>query len=92
MIKPNISGGNPQIPGSFTSIEVDDKLVAMVRGAGGKVTVVDSDMIWTKFDAVAKLEGWYDWAREKNVPLVNFAKTRKARFDFWEGSAAVLHR
>ena len=90
LIKPNISGGNPQIPGSFTSIEVVDKLVDMVLGAGGKVTVVDSDMIWTKFDPVARLQGWNEWAKEKDVPLVNLAKTRKARFDFGEGSTTEV--
>ena len=87
IIKPNICGGNPQIPGSYTSIEVVDELVAMVRQARGEVVVVDSDMIWTKFDPVAERQGWKDWATETGVALVNLAKTKKARFDFGMSSA-----
>ena len=90
VIKPNISGGNPQIPGSFTSIDVVDELVDMVRGVEASVMVVDSDMIWTKFDPVAERQGWKRWAKEKGVDLVNLAKTRKARFNFGEDSATEV--
>ncbi|MFQ6123612.1 MAG: DUF362 domain-containing protein [Candidatus Heimdallarchaeota archaeon] len=87
LIKPNISGGNPEIPGSFTSLEVVETLVDLVREAGGVVTaVVDSDMIWTDFWPVAKAQGWKSWAKKLDVPLINLAETECATFDFGEGS------
>lgn len=87
LIKPNISGGNPEILGSFTSLEVVETLVDLVRGAGGVVTaVIDSDMIWTDFWPVAKAQGWKSWAKKLGVPLVNLAETECATFDFGEGS------
>jgi uncharacterized protein (DUF362 family) len=87
VIKVNISGGNPQIPGSFTSIAVADELVRMVREAGGEPVIADSDMIWTKFTPVADAEGWVAWAKEQNVPLVNLRETEQVRFNFKKGSA-----
>lgn len=87
LIKPNISGGNPQIPGSFTSIEVVDELVRLIREAGGEPVVADSDMIWTKFAPVAEAEGWFTWAKTTNVPLLNLRETEMVRFNFGAGSA-----
>ncbi|UCH57182.1 MAG: DUF362 domain-containing protein [Candidatus Bathyarchaeota archaeon] len=87
LIKPNICGGNPQIHGSFTRIEVVDKLVDMIRGVNAEPIVVDSDMIWTKFKPVADAQGWKEWAQKKGVTLKNLRQTRRARFDFGEGSA-----
>ncbi len=87
LIKVNISGGNPTIGGSYTSPEIVDELVKMIREVGGKPFVVDSDMIWTKFDPVAEAEGWKKWAQEADVPLINLAETKMVRFDFGEDSA-----
>jgi uncharacterized protein (DUF362 family) len=87
VIKVNISGGNPQIPGSFTSTAVGGEVVKMVREAGGDPVLVDSDMIWTKFEPVAEAEGWVAWAKEQNVPLVNLRGTELVRFNFRKGSA-----
>ncbi len=87
VIKVNISGGNPQIPGSFTCIDVVDELVRLVREAGGNPSVVDSDMIWTKFAPVAEAEGWVTWASKQKVPLVNLRETGQVRFNFGPGSA-----
>jgi uncharacterized protein (DUF362 family) len=87
MIKANICGGNPIIPGSYTSMEVVEELVKMIREVGGKPFVVDSDMIWTKFDAAAEEEGWREWALRANVPLVNLNRTKQVRFNFGKGSA-----
>jgi uncharacterized protein (DUF362 family) len=86
VIKANISGGNPKIRGSFTSTEVVDELVKMIQEIGAKPFIVDSDMIWTKFDPVAEAEGWKDWANQTKVPLINLAKTEMVRFDFGEDS------
>jgi uncharacterized protein (DUF362 family) len=86
LIKPNICGGNPQIPGSFTSIEVVDEIVKMVREVGAEPTVVDSDMIWTKFQPVAKIQGWVEWAERERVQLINLAEEKKIRFDFGKDS------
>jgi uncharacterized protein (DUF362 family) len=87
LIKANISGGNPGIPGSFTSIEVVDELVKMIREAGASPTIVDSDMIWTKFDPVAEAEGWKIYAKESGTTLVNLAETNLVRFNFGENSS-----
>ena len=87
MIKANICGGNPTIPGSYTNIEVVEELVKMIREVGGKPFVVDSDMIWTKFDAAAEEEGWREWALKVNVPLINLNRTKQVRFNFGRGSA-----
>ncbi|MFW9856135.1 MAG: DUF362 domain-containing protein [Candidatus Thorarchaeota archaeon] len=83
VIKPNISGGNPEVPGSYTSIEVVDVLIDMIREVGGIPTaVVDSDMVWTDFEDVARAEGWMEWSKHKDVPLINLRKTDCVRFDF----------
>lgn len=87
LIKANICGGNPGIPGSYTSPEVVDEIVRMIREVGAEPSVVDSDMIWTKFDPVAEEEGWEKWAQEANVPLINLAATEIVRFNFGEDSA-----
>lgn len=87
LIKANICGGNPQIPGSFTSVEVVDELVKMIQEAGAKPFVVDSDMIWTKFDPVAEAEKWKEWELQSGVPVLNLAETRFVRFNFGENSA-----
>ena len=90
LIKPNICGGNPQNPGSYTSIEVVDEIVRMVREAGGEPLVVDSDMIWTKFEPVAKGQGWMEWSEREGVALINLAKTEKVRFNFGGSSTIGL--
>lgn len=87
LIKINISGGNPTIRGSYTSIDVTDEVVKMVREARGNPTVCDSDMIWTEFYPVARDEGYLKWAKKANVPLVNLARTQCAYFEFPEDSA-----
>ena len=86
LIKPNICGGNPQIPGSFTSIDIVDELVRMVRGEKADPVVVDSDMIWTLFDPVAEKQGWKNWSERENIPLLNLAKTKLVRFNFGRDS------
>jgi len=87
LIKANICGGNPHIPGSYTSIEVVDELVKMIQEAGANTLIVDSDMVWTKFHPVAEAEGWKDYALKTNVPLSNLAETDMVRFDFGQESA-----
>jgi len=87
MIKANICGGNPTIPGSYTSMEVVEELVKMTHEVGGRPFVVDSDMIWTKFDVAAEDEDWREWALRTNVPLINLNRTRQVRFNFGKGSA-----
>ncbi len=87
LIKANISGGNPGIPGSYTSIEVVDEIIKMVQEAGGTACIVDSDMVWTKFQPVAEAEGWKEYSQKTNVRLVNLAETEHIRFDFGQDSA-----
>jgi uncharacterized protein (DUF362 family) len=87
LLKANICGGNPHIPGSFTSLEVVDEVVKMVQKAGAQVSVIDSDMVWTKFDPVAEKEGWKEYSLKTNVPLMNLAKTDLIRFNFGQQSA-----
>ena len=87
LIKPNICGGNPKIMGSFASHEVVEEIVKMVREVDGEPFVADADMIWTRFEPVAEDQGWVEWARRVNVPLVNLTKTERAYFDFGRESA-----
>ena len=82
LIKPNISGGNPLRPGSFTSIEVIDELSRLVKEAGGTPMVVDADMIWTEFWPVAIEEGYLDWSKQSGFNLVNLSETKWAYFNF----------
>jgi hypothetical protein len=49
LVKVNICGGVPEIKGSFTSIEVADELVGLIKSAGGEPLIADADMIWIKF-------------------------------------------
>jgi len=90
LIKPNICGGNPKIEGSFTSHEVVEELVKMVREVNAEPFVVDADMIWTQFEPVAEEQGWMEWANRMNVPLVNLTKTERVYFDFGKESAAGI--
>ncbi|MCK5608144.1 DUF362 domain-containing protein [Candidatus Pacearchaeota archaeon] len=82
LIKPNICGGNPRRPGSYTSIEIIDELTKLVRGVGGTPVVVDADMIWTEFQPVATEEGYINWAKNTHTRLLNLSKTKLGFFDF----------
>lgn len=86
LIKANICGGVPEIAATYTSKEVVDIAVDMVRDAGGTPIICDADMIWTKFWSNAKAMGWIEWAAQKGVKLVNLSDTRIANFDFGEES------
>ena len=87
LIKANICGGNPHIPGSFTSLDVVDELVKMIKEVGAYPFIIDSDMIWTKFNPVAEAEGWKKYADENKIPLLNLGETEMVRFNFGEESA-----
>jgi uncharacterized protein (DUF362 family) len=86
LIKVNICGGVPDRKGTFTSTEVVDALVDLVRAEGGVPTIADSDMIWTRFWPAATDSGWKEWAEKKGVRLVNLADTEIAKFDFGKDS------
>lgn len=86
LIKVNICGGVPEVKGTFTSPEVAEEIVDMVRGAGGVPIIADADMIWNKFWSVAAASGWVEWAEKKRVKLVNLSETRIVGFDFGEDS------
>ncbi|TRO48339.1 DUF362 domain-containing protein, partial [Candidatus Bathyarchaeota archaeon] len=90
LIKPNICGGNPRIEGSFTSHEVVEELVRMVREVGADPLVADADMIWTQFEPVAEEQGWTEWTHRMNVPLVNLTKTGRVLFHFGKESATGI--
>ncbi len=90
LIKPNICGGNPKIMGSFTSHEVVEEIVKMVREVDAEPFVADADMIWTRFEPVAEDQGWVEWAQRVNVPLVNLTKTERVYFDFGRESATGI--
>ena len=86
LIKPNISGGNPHIPGTFTSTDVVEEIVELVRAQGAEPIIADSDMIWTRFQPVAEAQKWFEWAERVNITLINLADTELVRFDFGEDS------
>jgi uncharacterized protein (DUF362 family) len=70
-IKVNITGGSSTNKASWTSPAVTKKVVEMVRGCGGNPVLFDSSMIWTDMEPIAEKEGWYSWAKENKVPLVD---------------------
>lgn len=82
VIKANISGGNPQRPGSYTSVEVTDELSRMIWEIGVTPVVVDADMIWTEFWQVASAQGYISWADHATATLKNLSETKLAYFDF----------
>lgn len=82
LIKVNICGGNPNRPGSFTSIEIADELSKLVKEAKATPVIVDADMIWTEFWPVAYAEGYAKWAKGAKVKLVNLSETKLAYIDF----------
>ena len=82
LIKPNICGGNPEIPGTFASHDVVEEVVELVRSVGGTPVIADSDMIWTRFEPVARAQGWFEWAERVGVDLINLVETEIVRFDF----------
>lgn len=92
LIKINICGGVPEIKGTFTSTEVVDVLVDLIRSAGAEPIIADADMIWTKFWQAAIDSGWANWAKAKGVKLVNLSETRLARFDFGKESAVGVEK
>ena len=55
LIKVNISGGVPEIKGTYTSTDVAEVVVDLVRSAGGEPILADADMVWTKFWAAARI-------------------------------------
>jgi uncharacterized protein (DUF362 family) len=91
-IKVNICGGVPEVKGTFTSTDIVDEIVDMVRGAGGEPFIADADMIWNKFWQVATDSGWVEWAKKKGVRLVNLSDTKIVNFDFGEESVIGTDR
>jgi uncharacterized protein (DUF362 family) len=86
----NICGGVPELTATYTTKDVAGVVVDMVREAGGEPVICDADMIWTKFWANAKKQGWDTWAYEKGVELMNLSDTKIVHFDF--GDKSVLKR
>ncbi len=86
LIKINICGGVPEVPGTFTSTDVVEEIVEMVKGAGAEPIIADADMIWNKFWTVADASGWADWAKKKGVKLVNLSETKIVGFNFGDDS------
>lgn len=82
LVKVNICGGNPYRPGSFTTIEVTDELIKLIRNIGATPVVADADMIWTEFWQVASEEGYFAWAKRAAAKLKNLSETKWAYFDF----------
>jgi uncharacterized protein (DUF362 family) len=68
--------------GTYTTKEVAGAVVDMVREEGGDPFLCDADMVWTKFWPNAKAEGWGEWAKQKNVKLINLSETKIVNFDF----------
>ncbi|KYK37102.1 MAG: hypothetical protein AYK18_10845 [Theionarchaea archaeon DG-70] len=82
LIKANICGGNPERPGTFTTIEITDELSRMIWEMGAAPLVVDADMIWTELWQVASAEGYSAWADHATAHLLNLSETKLAYFDF----------
>jgi uncharacterized protein (DUF362 family) len=85
-IKVNITGGSSRNKGSFTSPDVTEKVVRMVRECGGKPIIFDSSMIWTDMQPIAEKEGWYEWADKNKVEIVDLHHLPVIPFDFGDDS------
>ncbi|VVB54524.1 Uncharacterised protein [uncultured archaeon] len=92
LIKVNVCGGVPELKGTYTTKEVAGVVVDMVREAGGEPFICDADMVWTKFWPNAKAEGWIEWAKQKNVNIVNLSDTKIVNFDFGEDNMMPVER
>lgn len=92
LIKVNVCGGVPELKGTYTTKEVAGVVVDMVREAGGEPFICDADMVWTKFWPNAKAEGWLEWAKQKNVNIVNLSDTKIVNFDFGEDSKMPVEK
>lgn len=92
LIKVNICGGVPELKGTYTTKEVAGVIVDMVREAGGDPFICDADMVWTKFWPNARAEGWIEWAKQKNVKIVNLSDTKIVKFDFGKDSKMPVER
>ena len=88
LIKVNICEALPEIPATYTTMEVAGVVVDMIREVGGIAMICDSD-ITTKFWNNAKEEGWIDWANQKGVVIVNLSETRISNFNF--GDKSILN-
>lgn len=87
LIKINVCGGVPEVRGTFTSTEVVDELVDLIRSVGAEPLIVDADMIWTKFWPAASDSGLVDWAKKKGAKLLNLSETELVQFHFGDESA-----
>lgn len=92
LVKVNICGGVPELRGTYTTKEVAGVVVDMVREAGGEPFICDADMVWTKFWPNARAEGWIEWAKQKNVKIVNLSDTKIVNFDFGKDSKMPIER
>jgi len=70
-IKVNITGGTSSNKASYTNPQVASKVVSMVKECGGKPVVFDSSMIWTDMEPIAEKEGWNEWSKKNDVPVVD---------------------
>jgi uncharacterized protein (DUF362 family) len=83
VIKANICGGNPFVQGSFADPEMVGVITRIIHAITEvQVVVVDSDMVWTDFEPVAKAQGWYRAAKRHGFKLVNLAESDLIMFDF----------
>jgi uncharacterized protein (DUF362 family) len=82
LVKINVCGGVPELIGTYTTKEVAEVVVDMVREVGGDPFLCDADMVWTKFWPTAKAEGWVEWAEKKKVKLINLSETKIVNFKF----------
>ncbi|WP_319508689.1 DUF362 domain-containing protein [uncultured Methanolobus sp.] len=100
VIKINVCGGVPGREGSYTSIDLTEEVMEILRKAGAKeVKLVDTDMAWTNFWPAAKDIGWVDWGKEYNdrigsefVEIINLSETEKIYFDFGEPAPSELRK
>jgi uncharacterized protein (DUF362 family) len=92
LVKVNICGGVAEKIGTFTSIEVADVLVDLIKSVGAEPIFADADMVWVKFWQAATNSGYVEWAKKKGVRLVNLSETKIVNFDFGPDSALGMER
>jgi uncharacterized protein (DUF362 family) len=91
-IKINITGGIPENPASYTGKDVTSEIVKQVRKCGAHPVVFDSSMIWTDMRPVADKQGWYDWAKENDVELIDLHHMPVVPFSFGDDSVIGIDK
>jgi uncharacterized protein (DUF362 family) len=86
-LKPNICGGVPGKPGSFTNPELVGSLIKFLRGSGTEISVGEADSCMYPADLMLKETGIEKISIRNGAKVVNLSKGDMTRVSVSEGSA-----